>query len=70
MVSSKILVNQWRKEPASRDQLSHDLAFTKSAQEPGWNGDEVSPRLSTQANAAQEHATRCQSGQLNNVVGS
>ena len=34
MANSKILVNQWRNEPSSRDQLGHQLAFTKSAQEP------------------------------------
>ena len=27
---SKILVNQWRHEPASRDPLGYQLAFTKS----------------------------------------
>jgi hypothetical protein len=30
MVSSKILVNQWRNEPSSREQLGHHLGFTKS----------------------------------------
>ena len=34
MVNSKLLMNQWRNEPSSRDQLGHHLAFTKSAQEP------------------------------------
>jgi len=34
MAHSKILVNQWRSEPSSRDQLGHHLAFIKSAQEP------------------------------------
>jgi hypothetical protein len=36
MVSSKLLVNQWRSEPSSRGPLGHQLAFTKSADEPGW----------------------------------
>jgi hypothetical protein len=34
MVSSKLLVNQWRSEPSSRGPLGHSLAFTKSADEP------------------------------------
>jgi hypothetical protein len=34
MVSSKILVNQWRNEPSSREQLGHHLGFTKSDEEP------------------------------------
>jgi hypothetical protein len=34
VANSKLLVNQWRNEPSSRDQLGHHLAFTKSAQEP------------------------------------
>jgi hypothetical protein len=31
VANSKLLVNQWRNEPSSRDQLGHHLAFTKSA---------------------------------------
>jgi hypothetical protein len=43
MVSTKLLVNQWRSEPSSHSPLGHELAFTKSADEPGnvgevWNG--------------------------------
>ena len=34
LANSKLLVNQWRNEPSSRDPLGHQLAFTKSAQEP------------------------------------
>jgi hypothetical protein len=39
MVNSKLLVNQWRKEPSSRDQLGHHLAFTKSDDDPGCCGE-------------------------------
>jgi hypothetical protein len=42
VTNSKILINQWRNEPSSRDRLGHHLAFTKSAQEPG-NCGEVCP---------------------------
>jgi hypothetical protein len=31
---SKILVNQWENESSSHDQLGHQLAFTKSDEEP------------------------------------
>jgi Rieske [2Fe-2S] domain len=34
LATSKILVNQWRNEPSSRDLLGHHLAFTKTGQEP------------------------------------
>jgi hypothetical protein len=34
VANSKIFINQWRNGPSSRNQLSHQLAFTKSAQEP------------------------------------
>jgi hypothetical protein len=40
---SKILVNEWRNEPLFRDQLGHQLAFTKSAQEP--NGVKLTSEL-------------------------
>jgi hypothetical protein len=30
MANSKLLINQWRNEPSSRDRLGHHLAFTKS----------------------------------------
>src|SRR5262245_45353304 len=42
MVSSKLLVNQWRSEPSSHSPLGHELAFTKSADEP-QNYDAVCP---------------------------
>jgi hypothetical protein len=31
---SKVLFYQWKNEPPCRDELCHDLAFTKSGQEP------------------------------------
>jgi hypothetical protein len=34
VANSKLLVNQWRNEPSSHHLLGHQLAFTKSAQEP------------------------------------
>ena len=34
VASWKTLVKQWRNEHSFRDQLSHDLVFTKSAEEP------------------------------------
>jgi hypothetical protein len=34
VANSKLLVNHWRNELSSRDPLGHQLAFTKSAQEP------------------------------------
>src|SRR5262245_14608037 len=34
VVTSKLLVNQWRSEPSSRGPLSHELAFTKSDDDP------------------------------------
>ena len=34
MVNSKLFINQWRSELSSRDLPGHQLAFTKSAQEP------------------------------------
>jgi hypothetical protein len=39
---SKILMNQWRNRTSSRDQLGHQLAFTKTDDEPG-NVGEVCP---------------------------
>jgi hypothetical protein len=41
METSKILVNQWGNERSSRDQLSHPLVFTKSAQEPDCGPERV-----------------------------
>ena len=35
MANSKILMNQSRNGPSSRDQLSHHLVFTKNDEEPG-----------------------------------
>jgi hypothetical protein len=35
----KILVNQWRNESSSREQLGHHLGFTKSDEEPGCCGE-------------------------------
>jgi hypothetical protein len=36
---SKILMNQWRNRASSRDQLGHQLAFTKTDDEPGNVGE-------------------------------